>query len=380
VVRVRREPSDFLRARLVALYLLSLAAVYGSMLAWRPDRAMSSLSLGWPPFVLGTAAFGGAAIHERLAGLADRHLRARIRSVAAIVYGAALFLISLGLLVGHRNAAEGGVEMLQALQPAFLLLAGFGRGHLGTLINAFVLTCASILAGGAGAAVSATLHSGLLVFFLAADHAARKLTEYPVDVLPKAAPFLLRGAALSLAVAGGIAAWFLFFPASAYAPLRRSGAVGAFPADQLAGLLGNLLFIAVVSAVAFYLFLRLGGGGRNEETEAPLVAFVPALRRSQKAGGTTCVEAVPSMKEWRTRIVTLYVRTTEQLAKGGHRRRPWQTPREFARTLAPAGPAGELAELFSRARYGREEMTESDFETASRTCRAILEQQRRGKH
>lgn len=374
---MRREPVTFLRARLVALYLVSLAAVYGSLAAWRPDLLSEPFSLAWPPFVLAAATLGGAAIFERLAGLGDRHVRSRIRSVAAITYGGALFLISLGLLAGHRDAAEGGVSMLRAFQPVFLLLAGFGRGHLGTLINAFVLTATSVLAGGAGAAVSVTLHGALIAFFLAADHACRQLTEYPVDVLPRAGPLLARGVVQAAAVAVGLCAWFALFPARPYTLLLQAGAVPRVPADRLAGLLGNLLFIAVVSAVAIYLALRWSGSRRGDDAEAPVVAIVQARRRSEKAEGARYVEATPSLKEWRVRIVKLYVRTAEQLARWGRRRRPFQTPLEFARGLAPAEAATELAELFSRARYGREEMTEAEFDRATRASREILDRHRK---
>ena len=73
----------------------------------------------------------------------------------------------------------------------------------------------------------------------------------------------------------------------------------------------------------------------------------------------------------------LYVRTTEQLARWGRRRRSFQTPREYAGTLAPAGAALELTELFSRARYGREDLSESDYERASQVSREILDHHRR---
>lgn len=372
---MRRQPTEFLRVRLVALYLLSLAAVYGSMIAWRPDLPWHQM--GWPPFVLGAAALAGAAIHDRLSGLADRHVKARIRAVAGIVYGGALFLISMGLLAGHRDATQGGVEILQLLQPAFLLLAGFGRGYLGALINAFVLTAASVLAGGAAAAISATLQGGLLAAFLAADRAARMLSEYPVDLMPRPGPLLAKGAVQALLVTAALAAWFWIFPAAPYAPLQQAGAGSSIPADKLAGLIGNLAFVGAVSAFAVYLVLRLGGGGLGGEAEAPMVAIVQARRRAQKASGSAFAEAVPSPREWRARIVKLYVRTTEQLAKRGRRRRSFQTAREFARTLAPAGAAAELTELFSRARYGSEEMTAADFESAERASRELLDRQRR---
>jgi hypothetical protein len=373
---MRREPVVFLRARLVALYSVSLAAVYGSIAAWQPDRLSEPFPLAWPPFVLAAAALGGAAVFDRLAGLADRHVRSRIRSVAGIVYGGALFLICLGLIAGNRSAAEGGVSLLRAFQPAFLLLAGFGRGYLGALINAFVLTATSVLAGGPGAAISVTLHGGLVAFFLAADHACRQLSEYPVDALPKAGPLLARGGIQAAAVASGLSAWFAFFPARPYTLLLQSGAVPNVPADRLAGLIGNLLFIAAISAVAVYLALRWSGSRRGADADAPVVAIVEARRRPEKPAAPGYAEPPPSLKEWRSRIVKLYVRTTEQLARWGRRRRSFQTALEYARTLSPAGAAAELTEIFTRARYGREELTEVEFDRATRASREILDHHR----
>ena len=375
---MRRQPTDFLRARLLALFLLSLGAVDGSILAWRPDRATSLLFQVWPPLLLGVSAVVGASIYERLAGLADRHVRERVRAAAGIVYGAILLLLTLGLLVGHRAAGERGLVILQGLQALFLLLAGFGRGYLGTLLNAFALTAASILAGGTGAAVSTTLLGGLLVFFLVADHAARKLTEYPVESLPPAGPILARGALEALAVSALLGGFFTLFPAAPYARLARGAASAAtIPPERLAGLLVQLLLFAVVSAIAFYLVLRLGGGAGDSDAEPERVAPVPARRSSQPVSGARSVEPAPSTKPWCLRIVKLYVRTTEQLARWGRRRRSFQTPREYALTLAPAGAALELAELFSRARYGREELSQADFDRASQASREILEQYRR---
>jgi hypothetical protein len=373
---VKRQPTEFLRARLLSLYLLSLAAVLGSVLAWWPARAGSLPSLLLPPLLLGLSTLAGAALYERLAGLADRTLRERVRSVAGVAYGAMLLLVSLALLLGHRKESEKGVMILQGLQAAFLLLAGFGRGYLGALVNAFVLTVASMLAGGVGAAAAATLQGGLLAFFLTADHAARKLTEYPVESLPRAAPILARGALQGLLVSAALAGWFALVPAAPYARLEQAGGAVSIPPEKLAGLLGNLLFIAVISAIAFYLVLRFGGGRQAGDSEATLVARVAARRKSQPVAGSAYVEGPPSEKPWSLKVVKLYVRTTEQLAKWGRRRRSFQTPREFGATLAPAGAACELTDLFSRARYGLEELTESDFERASRASREILEHHR----
>lgn len=373
---MRRQPVEFLRARLLALYLLSLAAVDGSLVAWQADLSGRWGLLLLPPVVLGAATLAGAAIHDRLSAMLDRHLRARLRSGTGIVYGGALFLVCMGLLLGHRDAAEGGPLILQGLQVGFLLLAGFGRGYSGAILNAFVLTSTSVLAGGPGAAISVTLHGGLVVFFLIADRSARLLTEYPVETLPRSGPILARGLLQAALVAGALAAWFWFVPAAPYAPLQRAGAIPPVSVDRIAGLMGNLFFVAVVSAVTVYLVLRLGAGGRSVDTDAPVIAIVQARGRTEKGAGAGFVETPPSSKEWRSRIVKLYVRTTRQLAKWGRRRRSFQTAGEFARTLAPSGPAAELTELFHRARYGSDEMTPAEFDRATRASREILDHHR----
>lgn len=373
---MRGQPLEFLRARLLAVYLLSLAGVDGSLVAWRSDLADRWGLLLLPPVLLGAATLAGAAIHERLAAMADRHLRARLRSGAGIVYGGCLFLICMGLLLGHRDAAEGGLLILYGLQAAFLLLAGFGRGYFGVLLNAFVLTSTSVLAGGPGAAISVTLHGGIVVFFLVADRHARVLSEYPVETMPRSTPILSRGLVHAALVGGALAAWFWLFPASPYAPLQRAGAIPGVSVDRIAGLVSNLFFVAVVSAATVYLVLRLSGGARHADADAPLAAIVQARGRTEKGAGAGYLETPPSPKEWRSRIVKLYVRTTQQLAKLGRRRRPFQTPGEFARTLAPAGPAAELTELFSRARYGSDEMTPAEFDRATRASREILDHHR----
>ena len=78
----------------------------------------------------------------------------------------------------------------------------------------------SVLAGGPGAALSVALHAGLVAFFLAADHPARMLTEYPVGGMPRAGPILAQGAVPALAIAAGLGACFWAFPPAPYAPLR----------------------------------------------------------------------------------------------------------------------------------------------------------------
>jgi Domain of unknown function (DUF4129) len=137
------------------------------------------------------------------------------------------------------------------------------------------------------------------------------------------------------------------------------------------------MLVAIVSTVAFYILLRFGGGGRGIAAEAPVVDIVAARRKAAQPESARYLEPAIPINQWRSRIVALYLETSEQLAKWGRRRRPFQTPREFARNLAPADAAAELADLFGRARYGPADLTEADFERASRVSRELLDRHRR---
>jgi len=374
---VKKSPEPFMRARFLALYVLSLGSVSGSILAWQGKDAFFPLSLLWPPLGLGAAAIAGAALRERFSGLLERNARARVRALLGICYGAVVLTVSLGLLSGSRDAARSGASILRALQLFFLLLTGFGRGDLGTLVNAFALTSTSLLAGGPGAAVSATLHGSIVVFFLTADHATRTLTEFPVEQLPPSGPILRAGATAAFVIAVLLAGFFWLLPPAPYAPLQKAGAIRALPAGELVGLLSNLMLVVIVSTAGFYLLLRFGGAGRSISVEQPVAEFVSPQRKTARPEAAPYREPPASMKEWRARIVALYVKTAQQLAKWGRRRKSSQTPREFARNLAPASASAELAELFGRARYGPDELTRVEFERASLVAREILDHHRR---
>ncbi|HEV3027278.1 MAG TPA: DUF4129 domain-containing protein [Planctomycetota bacterium] len=374
---MKKSPDSFMRARLLALYLLSLASVSGSILAWQGESTSIPLSLLWPPLGLGAAAIAGAALRERFLGLLERNARARVRALTGICYGAVVLIVSLGLLSGSRDAARGGTSILRVLQLLFLLLTGFSRGDLGALVNALALTSTSLLAGGPGAAVSATLLGSILVFFLTADHATRTLTEFPVEQLPPSGPILGVGAAAAFVIAVLLAGFFWLVPPAPYAPLQKAGAIRPLPAGELVGLLSNLMLVAIVSTVGVYLLLRFGGAGGSIPTEDPVAEFVSPQRKTVRPEAAPYREPRGSVKDWRARIVALYVKTAEQLAKWGRRRKSFQTPREFARSLAPAAASAELAELFGRARYGPDELTRAEFEQASRISREILDHHRR---
>ncbi len=376
-MRSRALPAIYLQARLVGLFLLSLGAVYGAYLGWDPRRLAHPATLAWPPLVIGLAVVAGAALHDRLSALADRVGRGRLRTVGAIAHGGVLFLVLLGILAGEPSAVATGIVLLMLCQPAFLLLAGLGRGHVGTLLNALAMTLVAALGGGERATVAVVSHAAFLVFFLVADHAARKLADYPVETVPPAPVLLAQGLVPAAVVAGLLGAFFALVPPEPYTPLKRTASSQPLPAADLARLLLEVGVIFAVAGIAFYLVLRFATG-RGREGEERLEEKVLARGRSEPGARRAAAAEPEGQAGWRARIVRLYLRMARELARLGVRRRPDQTPREYARKLAPEAAAGELTDLFMRARYGSLDLSEPDFKSAQSASQSILAHFRHG--
>jgi hypothetical protein len=372
---VKRMPVTFLRARLAALFLLSLTAVYGVGLALAPAKMHRPVQLAWPPLALGMATLGGAALMDRLYMIVDRAGRGRLQLLSWIAYGLLLLLVGLGILSGEKgqDAVRRGADLMRVVQVGFLLLAGLGRGHLGALLNAFAMTCISALGGGPAAAVAIAAHAGFIVFFLVADHHARLLTDYPVDALPEPGPVLRQAAVMGGALAVGLALFFWLVPCEPYAPLvARGGIRSVVPPEQAWRLVRDLIGLTLLAGLAFWLVLWLGGG-KGGEVEVAASRSVAARRESARRPAPVPPPEAPDPKGWRARIVKLYVRLAGQLARLGVQRGAAQTPLEFSRALAPPGAAASLTELFDRARYGDRDLGEADFDAASSAGAQILD-------
>jgi hypothetical protein len=372
---MRTAPVPFLRARLVALFLLSLAAVYGLGLSLAPVSMHRPVQMIWPPVLLSLSTLAGAAAMDRLFSVVDRAGRGRLQLIGWIIYGFLLLMVTLGIFSGEhgRDTVRSGAGLLRFVQAGFLLLAGLGRGHLGAIVNAFAMTCVAALGGGPSAALAVSSHAGLVVFFLSADHHARLLSDFPVNEPPRAAPVLGRAALVALGVAGVLALFFWAVPCVPYAPLLARGAgTPAVPPEQAWRLIRDLVSIAALAGLAFWVILWVGGGRGRDVSTPPVRSVVPRRQSTPRAAPTASPDR-PTSEDWRSRIIGVYVRLLDQLARLGIRRRPCETPREFSRTLAPEGAATVLTELFVRARYGERDLTQADFESASRAGGEVLD-------
>lgn len=374
---MRRLPLAFLRARLVAVFLISLAAVESSLLAWAPSRLSDPLLLVGQPLALALAAVFGALVFERLAGLLERAGRDRIRFVIGACYGTLLLLIGMGWISGSRDSIEAGGSIFRLLQLVALLTAGLGRGYLGCLVNAFILTVYAALAGGPAATAALALHGGLVLFFLVADFAARRFSEYPVQEIPRAWPLLREGTVWALVTGLGLLGFCHWVPPLPYEPLARSGAVPALPPSQVLDLLLHVLGACFIGAAAFWVALRWGLGSSRDAVSEDVERVAS---RSRAEPPRTPLSPLPPEGDsgWRGRIVRYYLDLLVRLARRGLRRPPSLTPREFALHLEPRASSEQLADLFGRARWGAEEPVEQDFEAARTAGEALLNPPRGG--
>jgi hypothetical protein len=364
--------------RLLALYLLSVAAVQGAALAWRPGDLAGPLGLLGPPLLLAAAAYAGAAAYERLAWIAERAGRGRLHAAGATLHSGVLLVALLGLLIRQRDAVEAALRWLSIAQPLLLLLAGFGRSYHGAVLNAGALTILAGFGGGLPAAASVVAHVSLLAVFLVADHVARKLVEYPVEDAP-GPRLLLREAGLpALGAAAALSLFFALLPPEPYAAFAvRPPPVGTLRPEMLGRLLVQVTGIAVLTGVGFYLLLRWNASsaasGREDDFER-----VRARRRAEPSAADVSSAPEAPASGARGRIVRAYLGLLGFLARQGVRRRRGQTPSEFSVRLGPSGEAVELTGLFIRARYGDAEPGEGGAEAAERAARALEERHRAG--
>jgi len=368
-----RVPAALLSARLAAVFLLSLSSLYHIALAWEPALLRQPLGVAWPPFVLAAAALAGAALHDRLAFLAERAGRGRIQMAGWIGYNFVLIAAILGAMAGEpgRGSAGFGASVMRFLQPCFLLLAGLGRGYIGAITNAFALTCHASLAGGVPAASAAVSFAAVFTFFLVVDHHARKLTEYPVEIPPRPGGVLARAALQGAGMAAVLAGAFLLWPPQAAVVLARPASHEPLTRGQVLEIYATLAVVALVCGVGFYLLLRLAVGRGRGQGELQ-VERVAARRRSEPVAPPASPGEGGAGSGWEGRIVKTYVRLLNQLARLGVRRRLDETPREFSARLAPRDAAEAVTGHFSRARYGPGGATEADFREASRAGELVL--------
>jgi uncharacterized protein DUF4129 len=360
---MRHRASAHRVARAVALFLLSLNATGNTMLAWSPADASHLLPAA---LVLAAATAIGLAIEGWLAGLIDGTLRARIRLAAWIPYSGLLALASLRLTSANASESADVAWIFVILQPVFIVLGGLGRGHIGALLNALMLTVFASTLGGVPAATAVTGYVVFLVAFLVFDHTARKLAAYPGEAGPGVGATVLRACGVAMPVVLAMALVFWVWPPTGHTRLLRQSTGRQVSHDQLRSAYRDLLLIGAVAAamasMVFYFALRLRGGGGG----AAAVQVVDAKVHDEEIVAPPAKRGTVAYSGLRGKIVRTYMRFVRKAARVGLRRRNDMTAAEFAERVGDVPSVTVLTDAFTRARYGPDEPVDADLLVAQR--------------
>lgn len=351
----------FLRLRLFFVYLLSVHGSLHVLFAYGqpPTRTVVGWLIG-----LAAATLIGQALESRVSTMIERQWRGRILGAVWIAYGGILILTVLGI----TNGSMSGIPLLLVCQPCFLIFAGFGRGHIGAVRNAVILSAVAAAPGGMIAILSVAGCLLLLPFFLTLDHYARKMLQYPVDRGPSVARALGHALVPALLPAAAAVAYGLLFGADAYHRVPRPQGP---PPDSAAlwAAYRDLMIAVFVGGFVFYLVLRILFHQRRDVGATRIQ--VPEVAR-----GAMELRAMPkpppesAYSGFRGKIVKLYVKFVAEASRLGRRKRPDHTPAEYASQFVE--PIGILTRLFERARYGADDLTDAEVAAARDASEQVL--------
>jgi hypothetical protein len=337
-----------LAARLAALYLLSLVAVAGADLAWRPP---SLGRLAGHALALGVALLLGGFLSDASSALAAAGPRRRVRLIALVflpVPGLFALVAALAAPVLASRAAAG----LALLQLGVLLVCEALSLELVALWGALVLTILAAAGGGLPALVSLPGFLLLASLFFSLDHVTRRLHAWPSVPAPAlsrvltdalralAVPVLLLGTALVFLPSPSLAG-----PAGGQGPAFAGEVQRAYRWLVLLALLGGGTTLVVMR------WLRGGGGD-----ESPALVELPESHVLAEEILEPPAPHDPRYAPARGRVIRAYLRFLARAGEAGLRLERHLTPREIEdRVRRPEAPLRTLTGLFMDARYGPEE-------------------------
>jgi hypothetical protein len=332
-------------ARLLALYLLSLVAVAGADLAWRPP---SLARLAGHAVALGLVPLLGGFLSSATSALGAAASRRRVRLIALLCLPLP-GLLGLVATLAAPVLADRAVAGLTLLQVAVLLAAEALSLELVALWGALVLTILAAAGGGLPAVVSLPGFVLLASIFFSLDHVTRRLVAWP-DVRAPALGRVLADALRAVAVPLLLLCTALVFLPS---PSLEGLAGGRGPAfeGEVQRAYRWLVLLALVGGGATLLVMRWLRGGGSEESLA-----LVELPESHVLAEEILEPPAPDDPRYapaRGRVIRAYLRFLAGAGESGLRLERHMTPREIQdRVRQPEDALGALTGLFMDARYG----------------------------
>jgi hypothetical protein len=350
-------------ARAVTLYLLSLLAVAGADLAWRPPDV---LRLAAYAATLGLAVALGTLLPDALSAVGAAGLRARARLVA-FLFLPLPGLVALAVAVAAPGLAAQAASALALLQIVVLLFGEALAIEVLVLWGALVLTLVAALAGGLPALAGLTGFFTLAAVFLGLDHVSRRLAAWPGTPAPAIRLVLaeaLRAIAAPLTL---LVLVLLLVPASAPSSFGDDRAV-RLPAEVRRAYQWLVLVALAGGGTVTFLMRFLRGGG----SEAPTLVEPTESRVEAEEPLEPAAFDETAHEPARGRVIRAYVRFLSRARESGLRLERHLTPREIEdRVRRPEGPLSALTGLFMDARYGPDEPALDAVRSAEKASRDV---------
>jgi hypothetical protein len=363
------------RARLLALYLVSLVAAASADLAWQPPSLLRLVGLAAG---LGLALSLGTLLADALSAVGSAGVRLRARLLALVLVPLPS-LLAVAVAWTAPSLAPLAASALVLVQAA-LLLVGESLGL--TLLALWGALFLSLVAAARGGLPGAVAFASLLVLAgvcFALDHAISRLAIRPG--VPGPTPVRVVADALRLLAVPALLLVLSLWLAPSWSPATSAGAGVRLPeAPEVRRAYQWLVLAALAGMGALTLVLRWL---RGREGEAPPLA---ELAETQVVAEELLDP--PSLDDARYsaprgRVIRAYLRFLARAREAGLRLDRCLTPREIERRVVrPEQPLDQLTALFMDARYGPVEPSPDAVrlaDAASSAVCATLRRRRRGR-
>lgn len=316
--------------------------------------AIFDLDWIWITLVLVTVAIGGHSLYAGFEELREHFLRPAVTSLLTAVF-------ALIALAGVVSLAQRDAQRVSDAASFFLVSLGFllfvrgsTRGDLLFHFNLILLQILNLAGPPALFISSLASYAFLLIGWLTVDHAIRRGVSVASSFRE----------ALALAVPFSALVMLGLLPFD-WTPITSEVPEIGEPLDG-GSLTGS--FVLAVVLVAVYFLVR-----RGQEEDSPVPAQETEWTEQVYAPHASQLFEEAEASGPRGRVIARFLSVLQSLEQEGYERLPHHTAGRLSRQLKST-EASHLTELFERARYSQEVITEADDDRAQRLAEVVEQQ------
>lgn len=299
-----------------------------------------------------SAATAGHLLYERFLEFREHFLRPILAGILTALY--ALSALMAILAIGAGSVGSDQSEGLRSLAQFFitttaflLFVRGATRGDLLLHFNAFLQVALCIGGTATDFLLAVPLSLFALCLWLGLDHAVRRAVP--------AAPLLPRLVLLATLPAAAALAFLLTID---WKPLAEGAEPGSIAPTESSPTTLALALLAITIGV--YAFAR----SRREEAEIIIEREDdPTWTEESEPADEALDFREPEAGGRRAQVIAEFIELVRALDREGYEKAPAETALRYGRRL-PAPEAPELTQIFTRARYGRADLSENEAQRA----------------